>query len=220
MSEGTGKGGGDSQTKAEVKSEGTGDFGDGNRSKDTGDRDGDSQTKAEDESEGTGNFGEGTGDLSEDISEGGGNAQTKAKDKSKGTGNFSDGDRSGGTGDSDSQTKAKDKSKGTGDFGEGTGDWGFLYLHTGVRYWEETRLDAVLVVGGLLGPRCDVRRAVHDEGGERPGHAARERHGALAEQAGEGAVVAREAEQHIEQLQVGGQRELDGLEVHELHNRS
>ena len=86
---------------------------------------------------------------------------------------------------------------------------------------EQAGFDAVLIVGhgGLPRPRRDVRRAVNNEGGEGPGHAGLERHGALAEQAGVGAVVAREAGQHVEELKVGGQRELDGLEVHQLYDR-
>ena len=102
------------------------------------------------------------------------------------------------------------------------GKLSFLYLHSGVRYREQAWLDAVLVVshGGLLGPRRHIGRTVEDDGGEGAGDAGLQRHAPLAEQAGVGAVVAREAEQHVEELEVRGQGELDGLEVHQLHDGS
>ena len=103
--------------------------------------------------------------------------------------------------------------------GKGTGTG---YLNTGIRNWKQARLDAVLVVGhgGLLGAGRDVRRAVEDHGGEGAGHAGLQRHRPLAEETGKLAVVAREAEQHVEELQVRGQGELDLIEVHELHDGS
>ena len=96
------------------------------------------------------------------------------------------------------------------------------YLNTGIRNGEQARLDAVLVLrhGGLLGAGRDILGAVDDHGGEGAGHAGLQRHRPLAEETGKLAGVGGEAEQHVEELQVRGQGELDLIEVHELHDGS
>ena len=83
---------------------------------------------------------------------------------------------------------------------------GTIYLYTRIRNSKEARLHAVLEGrhGGLDGPRRDVSGAVDDEGGEGARHAGLKGHGALAEETGVCAGVGGQAQEHVEQLKVGG----------------
>ena len=90
--------------------------------------------------------------------------------------------------------------------------------HPGVGHGEQAGADAVSELRGVLenGPGGHEVGVPCDEGGEGAGRAGLQVHDPLTVEAGVGAAVGGQAGEEVEQLQVGGEAELNLLEVQKL----
>lgn len=92
--------------------------------------------------------------------------------------------------------------------------------HTGVGHGEEAGTDTVSELAGVPedGPGGHEVGVPRDEGGEGAGRAGLEVHDPLAVEAGVGAAVVGQAGEEVEELEVGGEAELDLFQVQQLHD--
>ena len=92
--------------------------------------------------------------------------------------------------------------------------------HTGVGHGEEAGTDTVSELAGVPedGPGGHEVGVPRDEGGEGAGCAGLEVHDPLTVEAGVGAAVVGQAGEEVEELEVGGEAELDLFQVQQLHD--